>query len=397
MPFANHARITERSQAVDILWPLFKSLHVVGAGPFRRHVDGTYEGSMRQKPLQKLANSIGRFMLVRFMAVGVLRFFFARHLVGAAASDVVRAVCSVTALSVLNANLEKLHSVILVIDEAPTRAYRNASLCKLAKFWLASLWIYVGYRFTLDVVTFFVDDRLTLYLETDLFIPFGVLPPFLIPPMYVVAISDILINRIFVTGALAFSITLNFLLNMLFDSKVQHFDEELRRLSDGDEYVLDGNQALELRMRHAKLCQYAQISDDIFSLQNLVWHAVCVALACAESAASVQMMRRNFQLLRFLGTLGNLVIMVVLMVANTGSAAIVCECRDRSRVFVNCLQSRTGAGSPVSHQVSQMDQRVQLTAWKMYKLDRAAIMTTLGACVTYVSLVIQRTEDALEN
>lgn len=69
----------------------------------------------------------------------------------------------------------------------------------------------------------------------------------------------------------------------------------------------------------------------------------------------LQMMRRNFELLRFLGTAGNLSIMLVFLVAITGSAALAGECNDRSRVYVNAFQSKTNSGAPVSHQVSEKE------------------------------------------
>lgn len=74
---------------------------------------------------QKLRSSVTKLMLVRFITVCILRFFFARHLVGAAASDIVRAFTSMTALRTVNCNLVKLHKVIRLIDEAPTSGEYN--------------------------------------------------------------------------------------------------------------------------------------------------------------------------------------------------------------------------------------------------------------------------------
>lgn len=201
-------------------------------------------------------------MFFRFIVVGVLRYFFARHLVSAAASDVVRAITSITALRTVNANLGILHRIIRLIDEAPTRgefwklrenttwptkstnldcqpylisysqesirqnhsfpecflfltAEKNVRVSRYGKVSVTFLWLYVGYRVTLDIIAFFVDDRLVPYLETDLFIPHKMLPTALIPLVYVMAVSDILINRIFVSGTMSFCIFFYSLVNLV--------------------------------------------------------------------------------------------------------------------------------------------------------------------------------------
>lgn len=147
------------------------------------------------------------------------------------------------------------------------------------------------------------------------------------------------------------------------------------------------------------------------------------------------MAKRGFELLRWLGSMGNLSYMVVTLFWMTYSAALLCECNERSRHIVNSFEVvdkgptcrafvhevRQGGHSndlandlhPVtlrfvtvclispccSHQIrlllSQMNQAVVFTAWRFYKLDRASILQTFGACITYVSLFVQGANDVL--
>ncbi|OQR73805.1 hypothetical protein BIW11_09509 [Tropilaelaps mercedesae] len=122
-----------------------------------------------------------------------------------------------------------------------------------------------------------------------------------------------------------------------------------------------------------------------------------------EATAMVQMTKRRFELLRFLGNLGNMSFMVIATLLITYSAALLCECKDRSRYFVNSLELPDDGprSRAVAHEVrlllSQMSRQVEMTAWRFYKLNRGAILQTIGACITYVSLVVQSAGDVLED
>ncbi|XP_003746805.1 uncharacterized protein LOC100907580 [Galendromus occidentalis] len=157
----------------------------------------------------------------------------------------------------------------------------------------------------------------------------------------------------------------------------------------------------DLRLLHADLCQIIMYVDSIFAPLAIFFHGGTVAGFCGETIRLIERYSKGVdssESLSLTSVVLSLAFLVIVIPLVTISTAEICDCPRKSIQAVNKLLQEQGTLDVAAgtHQIrlflSQMYVKdVQMTAWRFYKLDRAALMTTYGASVSYVSLVLQST------
>ncbi|XP_018494250.1 uncharacterized protein LOC108863962 [Galendromus occidentalis] len=390
-----------QDRAASILGPILRTNEFLGVGPFVRPVEtkGHYKHSRRFMRYIRFASFMVKFWWFRGLGLFTMKYFFARSYFRAGVSDFGRNTVATVGLLLLSRKLTEVNQVIVLSDSFSHREESRKWVSRLVSRMNMLVWGYVSLRIFLDIATFYSENLMPVFMESEMFIDPAGVPPNMYPLILCYAFVDMMFNRLITSVALLLNQVTYIVFNFLAFTKFSNFDSDIRdclRNRGGPNHIW------RLRLLHADLCQLIIFMDDLFSPLALLLHGGVVAGYCTETLRFIQRYERGLDIseswLTFFTFALNMTYLLTMISITTASTSKLCESPKRSMRIVHDLLQNYGAGfanmTAGSQQIrlllSQMQVKyVQMTAWRFYKLDRAALMTTLGASVTYVSVVVQ--------
>ncbi|CAN8030825.1 unnamed protein product [Ixodes persulcatus] len=384
---------------------VLKSLRVFGIGPLTPR---KLESRIKQEPSQdRTSHQIGynqlAWVIIHIWIVRLLlrlgQVFLGKGKVGEAAVELLRGLAASVSLNRIILYRRRVCHFFWSADNATNRSLSYGKLPSFTSVYTIGVWFYILVRLILDVANLFTTVGFKGYTEQWLLV--DNMPGFLTFAVYTIAVPDTVIRRLILSGPTIFMISFYSQIMWVIASQFNSFHCTLKRKCT-DTRNFGSDRLRQLRIRHADLCLLVQDVDDIMSPLAFLWHAMMVLGACAEATHLLQL-KISEDAWAIAHVSLDLAYMVIFFSIVSFSTAAVCQAYNATLNDVNLMSARMSQVDDAEFArqalllMSQMQSiSVSVTAWKFYDMNRAALITTLGAVVTYVVVVFQMAPKLLQ-
>ncbi|EEC18322.1 hypothetical protein IscW_ISCW023798 [Ixodes scapularis] len=399
-------RAAEEGTSITVpLKDVLKALRVFGIGPLTPR---KLESRIKQGPSQDLTTHQIRYNQLAWviMHIWIVRLllrlgqvFLGKGKVGEAAVELLRGLASSVSLNRIILYRRRVCHFFWSVDHVTDRSLSYGKLSSFTSVYTIGIWLYILVRLILDVANLFTTVGFKGYMEQWLLV--DTIPGSLTFAVYIIAVPDTVIRRLILSGPTIFMISFYSQLMWVIVSQFNSFHCTLKRKCTGSRNF-GSDRLRQLRIRHADLCLLVQDVDDIMSPLAFLWHAMMVLGACAEATHLLQL-KISEDAWAIVHISLDLAYMLVFFGIVSFSSAAVCQAYNATLNYVNLMSARMSQVDDAEFArqalllMSQMQSiSVSVTAWKFYDMNRAALITTLGAVVTYVVVVFQMAPKLLQ-